>query len=946
MKKSEHRLPMGAFSARRSTMAVLPMWFVTALITTVASLSVTAMFFMQAYVAGESQWSKGEKDAVAALLRFAHSGSEADYQRFLDRIAVPLGDHAAKLEMNRAAPDHAVIKAGFLAGQIAPQDIDGMIWLYRSFADTPLFSRALTFWDLGDQYILELMRIGRELHARVTGQGEDDLDTPALVARLRDIDDQLSPIEHGFSIALEVAARETRDALILTLVASTLLLVIGFTLSIRRSLLHRERLDAQLRQSEERFSLGFEGMNAGLWDFDLVRDQVYYSPQLYEQFGYRMDELSLDIATFHSLIHPDDLLRTQAALRAHMEANAIFDIELRLRMRQGHYVWCRSAGKCIRDPAGRPVRMVGSLFDISDRKQAELDAHRARELAEVTLASIGDAVIRIDELGCVTYCNAMTEHMLGRAVAEITMRPFASVFELYDDAGLAQTILCFGRIQPVAHESRYQTASGLHLVRSDGTRLPVHYAAAPMHDVEGTVIGTVVVLRDVSAERKHAAQLSYQATHDELTDLFNRREFELRLGRLLEDDAQSGVGHAVMFLDLDQFKVVNDTCGHAAGDELIRHVGRTLKAHLRRGDVLARLGGDEFGVVLPWCAPHDAIRIANELRNALDNIRLAWSDAILTTSVSIGVVASGEELHQTREIMKAADAACYMAKEKGRNRVHLFSHDDLELTLAQTQMEWVSRVRTALEHDRFCLYAQKILSLKPDDVEGDDDNAHFELLLRMRDESGQIIGPALFIGAAERFNLMPAIDRWVIRRAFATIAQSSAPGVTWSINLSGTSIGDERLLDYIIEQKALHGISFRQVCFEITETAAITNLQKANALIGKLRALGCRFALDDFGVGMASFNYLKHLQVDYLKIDGSFIKELVTSPLDRAIVRSIAQVAHAAGKQTIAEFVENEAIIECLREMGVDYAQGYGVGHPMPIPTPSPQGTLEDAPCA
>jgi diguanylate cyclase (GGDEF)-like protein/PAS domain S-box-containing protein len=928
----------------RSTPVVLPLWLVAAAITTAASLSVTGMSFLQAYVAGESQWSKGQKDAAHALQRFAVTESNADYQQFLDSIAIPLGDHAAKLEMNKPDPDHAVITREFLKGQIPQPDIEGMIWLYRSFKNTLLFRRALQYWDLGDRYILELRDIGQKLRLYADEGRIGDPAAVALVQRLAVVDQQVAPVERGFSAALGVAARETRDALILTLVSSTLLLVGGFTLYIRRLFFHREQLSAQLRQSEERFSLGFDGMNAGLWDFDLEHDHAYYSPNLYGRFGYRADELRLDTETFFLLTHPDDLPRVQDALRDHLATGAVYDVELRLRTKAGDYVWCRSSGKSMLNAEGRAVRMVGCLFDISDRKQAQLEAHKAREIAEVTLASIGDAVIRIDESGRVTYCNAMAEQILGRSAAELHGQPFASVCALCDEAICTPGSECKGCFPAPQLDTQRDPSNSLHLIRANGTRLPVHYAAAAMHDVEGKAIGVVVVLRDVSAERKHAAQLSYQATHDELTDLLNRREFERRLGGLLRDEGGSHGEHAVMFLDLDQFKVINDTCGHAAGDDLIRHVGKTLRAHLRRGDVLARLGGDEFGVVLPRCSPEDSLRIANYLRQAVENIRLPWSDGILTTGVSIGVVAAGAQLTQTKEIMKAADAACYMAKEKGRNRVHLFSHDDRELTLAHTQMVWVSRVKTALEHDRFCLYTQKILALKSArDQEGGE---HVELLLRMRDESGAIISPASFIGAAERFNLMPAIDRWVIARAFAEIAKHGDKTVTWSINLSGTSLGDERLADYIDEQRERHGISFRQICFEITETAAISNLPKATALIEKLRAAGCRFALDDFGVGMSSFNYLKHLRVDYLKIDGIFIKQLLTSALDRAIVLSITQVAHAAGKQTIAEFAESETIIECLREMGVDYAQGYGVGFPMPIPDSPPLPQLDDMPCA
>ena len=386
-----------------------------------------------------------------------------------------------------------------------------------------------------------------------------------------------------------------------------------------------------------------------------------------------------------------------------------------------------------------------------------------------------------------------------------------------------------------------------------------------------------------------------------------------------------------MFLDLDQFKVVNDTCGHVAGDELIRHVGVTLKSGLRRGDMLARLGGDEFGVVLPHCSIGDAAHVAENLRKSVAAIRIPWSERILATGVSIGLVEVGPNLASTREAMKAADVACYIAKENGRNRVHVLSADDRDVSAANTQMEWVSRLKAALDQDRFCLYAQDIMPLHPSLERDARAASHIEVLLRMRDASRNVISPAAFVSAAERYNLMPSIDRWVIAAAFSALACRAHPAQTWSINLSGASLSDERLFDYIVAQRRQHGISMSHVCFEITETAAITNLQKAIAFIDRLRALGCRFALDDFGSGMSSFSYLKHLHVDYLKIDGSFIKGILDSESDRAIVQSINQVAHATGKKTIAEFAENEAIIACLARIGVDYVQGYGVGMPHPL---------------
>ncbi|TKC88017.1 EAL domain-containing protein [Trinickia terrae] len=936
-----------AAGARRTAAALVPLWLVAIVITVFASLSIAVMSIFLAYVAGESNWSKGQKDAVHALERFASTGAEADYQEFQAHLAVPLADRAAKLEMNKASPDHDVIVNAFLNGKIALEDIDGMIWLYRNFRNTPWFHRAAGYWDVGDIYLLRLDEIGRQLHALVKAGKATDKAAFRLVSELRSIDDHLAPIEDGFSRSLDEVADQTRDALILTLTTSALLLLGVFTTFIWRSFSRGERLNAQLRQSEERLNLGFEGINAGLWDWDVERDLIYYSRWLYAQLGYSAADLSIHSSAFTSLVHPEDRERVQQAMRDHLVRDAVYDVEYRVKMGKGDYMWCRSRGKAIRNEEGRAVRMVGCLFDVSDRRRAEADAQSERELAEVTLASIGDAVVRTDDQGRVTYCNQVAERMLGRTAADMWMKTFDSVCVLFDGATGERNPTGIDYLRQQEDAPDTGLPRNLCIVRPDGQRLAVDYSVATMRDAEGNALGTVMVLHDVSAERKHAAELAYQATHDELTDLLNRREFERRLARLLEPSCSGGhAEHAVMFLDLDQFKVVNDTCGHAAGDELIKHVAATLRSCLRSSDILARLGGDEFGIVLPHCMIANALQIADTLRQAVANIHLPWTERVLTTGVSIGVVGVGANLTSSKEVMKAADVACYMAKEKGRNRVHHFRFDDQELSATHTQMEWVSRVKAALDQDRFCLYAQRIVPLPRGGPGRAKRGMHVELLLRMKDETGAIVPPSFFIGAAERFNLMPAIDRWVIARAFSAIAAGKDEVDTWSINLSGASLGDERLLDYIVQAQKRHGISFGKVCFEITETAAITNLQKGVALIGSLRELGCRFALDDFGAGMSSFNYLKHLNVDYLKIDGSFIRGIVNSALDRAIVQSINQVAHATGKQTIAEFVENDAIIECLSEMDVDYAQGYGIGMPEPLVlpgrVPAPQDVLVD----
>ncbi|CAB3809939.1 hypothetical protein LMG28688_07092 [Paraburkholderia caffeinitolerans] len=938
----------GWHGLRRTTAVLLPLWLLAAVMTVIASISLAIMSILLAYVAGESTWSKGQKDAVYALDRYARLGDEADYRTFLNCIAVPLGDRAAKLEMNRPQPDVAAIRRGFEQGRIAAADVDGMTWGYRTLKNTPWMRPAVAYWDIGDHYILRLADTGARLHALAQAGKLHSAESAALVRELHDIDSQLAPIENGFSCSLDEAARATRSLLTLALAACAFLLLAVFTQFIRRVLKRSDRLEAEVRKNEERLSLGFAGINAGLWDWEVGSRQCYFSNWLYEQLGY--DARPQASTPFDSetglvqLVHPDDLPRVRQALRRHLARATPFDVEFRLHTLAGNYCWCRARGQAERDARGHAVRMVGCLFDISDLKTAEAQAHTEHELAEVTLASIGEAVIRTDQDARVTYCNAVAERILGRHAATILSRPFGTICDLRNGADDARSldILCSAHAASGAGGTSGTSSSGaadLYVARPDGSRLAVDYSVSKLRDARGCAIGTVIVLYDVSALREHAARLAYQATHDELTDLYNRREFEQRLGALLEAGACSGIqsisgeqrerpAHSVMFLDLDQFKVVNDTCGHSTGDELIREVCSVLRKTLRATDIIARLGGDEFGVVLPHCPVAHAWQLAESLREAIAGIRFTGAGRIVQTSVSIGLVGDVASLACVKEVMKAADVACYMAKKKGRNRVHRFRLDDEELSEAHTQMAWVADIKAALENDQFCLFGQEIVPLAPDSGPQD---THVEVLLRMRSASGALVSPAGFIGAAERFDLMPAIDRWVIARAFATIAAGEHHYGTWSINLSGASLGDERLADYVEEQQRVWDIPFSRVCFEITETAAITNMHDAITLISRLRAHGCRFALDDFGAGMSSLNYLKHLSVDYLKIDGSFIRGILDSPLDQAIVRSINQVAHAAGKKTIAECVEDAGIVECMVAMGVDFVQGYALGKPAPL---------------
>jgi diguanylate cyclase (GGDEF)-like protein len=462
------------------------------------------------------------------------------------------------------------------------------------------------------------------------------------------------------------------------------------------------------------------------------------------------------------------------------------------------------------------------------------------------------------------------------------------------------------------------------------TPVAVDYSVAPIRNRLSDIVGAVLVFHDMSRERQYAARLAHLASHDPLTGLLNRREFERRLTTTLAHEQHEPFNHAVLYLDLDQFKVVNDTCGHAAGDELLRQVTGLFRPLLREGDTLARLGGDEFGVLLEHCPTDPALRIAETLRTAVADFRFVWKNRSFNGSVSVGLVNISDGPQTLAGVLSAADAACYMAKDKGRNRVQVYSPNSNEVTARHDEMEWVNRIQLALAENRFCLYAQPVCVTRGDRAT----RPYTELLLRMRDEQNELIQPIEFIPAAERYNLMSAIDRWVLTTAFAILAQNIEAAAddevpdTIAINISGASIGDDDFLDFVREQFARFKIPHSLICFEITETTAVTSLSKATEFMVAMQAQGCRFALDDFGAGVSSFTYLKHLPVDFVKIDGSFVKDMLQNPVDHAMVEAIHNIGHILGKKTIAESVESIAILDALGVIGVDYAQGFAVARP------------------
>jgi two-component system CheB/CheR fusion protein len=467
------------------------------------------------------------------------------------------------------------------------------------------------------------------------------------------------------------------------------------------------------------------------------------------------------------------------------------------------------------------------------------------------------------------------------------------------------------------------------IVLPDGAIRFLHAAAQLEHDADGQPMRLIGTDQDITESHELSQQLTYQASHDALTGLINRREFEQRLERVLRTARAEDAEHALCYLDLDQFKVINDTCGHVAGDELLRQLGALLTERVRKRDTLARLGGDEFGVLLERCSLGQARRVSNALRKVIEGFRFLWEKKTFRVGVSIGVVLITKDSETTTNILKEADSACYAAKDEGRNRVHVYRADDAELAKRQGEMQWVARIQRGLEEERFHLDVQPITP-----VNGTADGGYYELLLRMKDEEGQVVPPGVFLAVAERYNLSTKLDHWVIATAFEWLTQHSQQLerlFLCSINLSGHSLGDEKFLEFVNRQFNETKLPPQKICFEVTETAAIANLASAARFIKVLKQRGCRFALDDFGSGLSSFAYLKNLPVDFLKIDGVFVKDIIGDPIALAMVNSINDIGHVMGKQTIAEFVENDAILKRLQEVGVDYAQGNYIGRPRPL---------------
>ena len=548
-----------------------------------------------------------------------------------------------------------------------------------------------------------------------------------------------------------------------------------------------------------------------------------------------------------------------------------------------------------------------------------------KERLQVTFASIGEGIITTNLDCAIEYMNPVAQQLTGVSIEQAHNRPLQEVLMLIDELTRSQAIEPL--IASIKNRSPALFNDPMVLVCSDSHEFNVEISAAPIRASNLSVIGSVIIFRDVSQQRLLSRRLSYQATHDALTGLANRFEFEQRLKNMLAE-TRDGREHSLCYLDLDQFKIINDTCGHEAGDRLLQELAEVIGKHIRHvRDTLARLGGDEFAILLEDCDTQSALRVANAICEEVRGFRFVFNDHIFSLGVSIGVVNITSGIDTPTHALRSADTACYAAKNAGRDRVHLYQTDDQETNKIHGEMLWISRITEALEHNRLALAYQTIAPIKTEYTP----LQYYEVLVRLVEKNGELLAPGHFLPAAERYGIAPNIDRWVIRNMCEWLGKQPShlrQLKRCSINLSAQSLSDEMTGDIIESSLKKFNIPAEKICFEITETVAIANFTSAIALIRRLKTMGCRIALDDFGSGMSSFSYLKNLPIDYLKIDGIFIKDIHTDPVSLAMVKSIIEVAHLMGLKTIAEFVSSPEILDKLQEIGVDYGQGYAIAKP------------------
>mgnify|MGYP000073366542 CR=1 FL=1 len=689
----------------------------------------------------------------------------------------------------------------------------------------------------------------------------------------------------------------------------------------------------RLREVSERLALAAKGAEIGVWEYDLLAGDLVWDEWMFRLFCHEKTDGRAPYTLWSERLHPDDRDEAERRVAEAIEGTRPFEMDFRIVWPDGSVRVVFGCAEVHRAEDGTPLRMIGVNWDVTEERQLqqEILADRAnltrlsQELSEqhermrITLQSIADAVITTDPAGRVEWMNPVASSLTGWSSSSARGRQVHEVFHVVHEDTLRPAPCPVAACLEAGRHA--QGPEAIVLVAADGARFGIEESAAPIRSDDGELLGVVLVFRDVTEQRRISREMTYRATHDPLTGLVNREEFELRLHRALDRAHRDGSTNALLFIDLDQFKIVNDTSGHSVGDRLLQQTARLLAEDIRVSDTLARLGGDEFAIILDHCGQSDAAEIAQRICDRMDAFRFVHDGRTFRIGTSIGLVPVDRTFDDAATVLQAADASCYVAKEAGRNRVHRWRASDEVTAARRGESMWAARIERAIDDDAFVLHAQRIVPIRGDE------GLRAEVLVRMRGRDGGLVYPGAFLPSAERFGLSPRLDAWVLEATLGLLRElvTDVPQLrALNVNLSGHSIGDRAFHAAALQLLDRAGRTLcERLCLEITETAAITNMADAKAFIVEARERGVRIALDDFGAGVSSFGYLRQLPVDAIKIDGQFVQRLLDDALDDATVRCFVDIARVLGVSTVAEFVDDPAILERLRELGVDYAQGY-----------------------
>jgi diguanylate cyclase (GGDEF)-like protein/PAS domain S-box-containing protein len=700
----------------------------------------------------------------------------------------------------------------------------------------------------------------------------------------------------------------------------------AFAASVNRLLEQIAIKDLMIAERER--SLG--GLLGGLHEAVAVyRENIVYANERFAALVGAADAANLSGKELPDIIHPDytDIVREHLR-RALVGEPGLERLEVELHPLNEQTARVELSAVRI-DYQGGPALLL-TMVEMGPRTALTPSAApRARPSAWETLDSLGEGVITTDVTGRIDYINQAGEQLLAVSAIDALGKSITDIITLLDESDRRS----LG--DPVRHCLATQSKvtvgrRGLMIARNGGEERSVELTVTPLKGQKGELSGTVIVVRDVSELRGIARQMSYQASHDALTGLINRREFERRLEEALSIAHTQDAKHVLCYLDLDRFKAVNDSCGHMAGDGMLREVAALIKDTVRDSDTVGRLGGDEFGMLLIGCPLDKARQIADDVVHKVNDYRFVWKDKIFNIGVSVGLIEISRESGAPEEVMSAADSACYVAKKQG-SHVHVYSARDEAVARHRGEIQWLQRLQTALKENRFELMAQPIVATSASSTGG----PALEVLLRLQDDAAPGgISPVEFLRAAERYRLMSDVDRWVVQTALTALGRGGIrlpSNRSLAINLSGQTLGDPQFLEFVVDVLDRTGVAPAQLCFEVTENSVITNIEHAQRFIGVLHGMGCQFALDDFGRGLSSFGNLKNLSLDYLKIDGTFIRNLAVDSVNQAMVAAMIKLARTLNFQVIAEQVEDAGALEAARKMGVDFVQGYHLGRPQPL---------------